>query len=281
MQVISDPEQMYAQSQQWHQQGDSIAVVPTMGHLHAGHLSLIEIAKTKAKRIVVTIFVNPLQFDQAEDLARYPRSLDTDIDKLQTFNVDVVFTPQASDLYPEGLEAAPRIHIPQLEREFCGRFRPGHFAGVCTVIAKLFNLITPDFAVFGNKDYQQLLIIKQLVRMLNFKVAILAGDTQREPDGLALSSRNAHLNSEMRAMAPQLFQILSEIPTNFHVEQISALEESAKQKLEQAGFRCEYFAIRDANHLQAVQQNTTNIVVLAAVWLGSTRLIDNILFPRP
>ena len=281
MQVISDPEQIRAQTQQWHQQEESVAVVPTMGHLHAGHVSLIEIAKTRAKHIVVTIFVNPLQFDQADDLARYPRSLDADIDKLQNLNIDAVFTPQTSDLYPEGLDAAPRIHIPQLEQQFCGRFRPGHFAGVCTVVAKLFNLITPDVAVFGNKDYQQLLIIKQMVQALNFKVAILAGDTQREPDGLALSSRNTHLNTEQRALAPMLYQVLSEIPANFQFEQVSMLEESSMQRLEKAGFRCDYLAIRDADNLQAIGQNTTNIVVIVAAWLGSTRLIDNILFPRP
>ncbi len=281
MQVISNPEQMRAQTQQWHRQEDSVAVVPTMGQLHAGHLSLIEIAKTRAKRVVATIFVNPLQFDQAEDLARYPRDLDADLNKLQNLNIDAVFTPQTSDLYPEGLDAAPRIHIPLLEKEFCGRSRPGHFAGVCTVVAKLFNLIAPDIAVFGNKDYQQLLIIRQMVQSLNFKVTILSGDTQREPDGLALSSRNAHLNAEQRALAPQLYQILSEIPSKFQLEQIPALEKSSIQKLEQAGFRCDYFAMRDAAHLQAISLNTTNIVVLAAAWLGSTRLIDNLLFPRP
>lgn len=281
MQVISDPELIRAQTRQWRGQNQAIALVPTMGHLHAGHLSLVKLAQSRADRVVVTIFVNPLQFDQVEDLARYPRSLQSDLEQLHGLKVDAVFTPQASDLYPEGLEQAPRIHIPQLDQEFCGRYRPGHFAGVCTVVAKLFNLLSPDIAVFGRKDYQQLLIIKRMVATLNFDITIIAGDTQRESDGLAMSSRNSNLDSEKRALAPQLYQILKEIPAKYSDNQIDALETAYAQKLVQAGFTCEYLAIRDAEQLQTIDQNTTNIVVLVAVWLGATRLIDNILFPRP
>ena len=281
MQVISDPGQIRAQTQLWRQQKESIALVPTMGHLHAGHLSLIKLAQTRSVRVVVTIFVNPLQFDQAEDLDRYPRSLVSDLEQLKKSNVDIAFTPQVADLYPEGLEFAPRIQIPRLDQEFCGRFRPGHFAGVCTVVAKLFNLISPDIAVFGNKDYQQLLIIKQMVRTLNFNIEVIAGDTQREPDGLALSSRNSLLDPESRQRAPLLYQVLSEIAARFSPEQVAGLEASSVQQLERAGFECEYLAIRDADNLQRIGQNTTKIVVLAAARLGSTRLIDNILFPKP
>lgn len=281
MQVISDPGQIRAHTQQWRQQQEAIAIVPTMGHLHAGHLSLIELAQANAAHVVVTIFVNPLQFDQAEDLARYPRSLDSDLDQLKKLNVDAVFTPTESDLYPQGLALAPRIHIPQLDKEFCNQFRPGHFAGVCTIVAKLFNLVNPDIAVFGSKDYQQLLIIKRMAQMLDFNVEIIAAETQRETNGLALSSRNSHLSSEQRTQAPMLYQTLREIQKNFAVDQISKLEARAIKQLEKAEFRCEYLAIRDAGDLQIIGENTKNIVVLAAAWLGSTRLIDNILFPRP
>ena len=281
MQVISDLGQIRAQTQQWRQQQEAIAVVPTMGHLHSGHLSLIKLAQANARHVVATIFVNPLQFDQAEDLDRYPRSLDADLDQLEKLNVDAVFTPEESELYPQGLALAPRIHIPQLDEEFCGQFRPGHFAGVCTVVAKLFNLVNPDIAVFGSKDYQQLLIIKRMVQMLNFNLEIIAGETQREIDGLALSSRNSFLDTEMRARAPMLYQTLCKIRDKYSAEQISKLEAEAIKQLEQAKFRCEYLAIRDADNLQKIGENTNNIVVLAAAWLGSTRLIDNILFPRP
>ena len=280
MHVISQAEQIRAQVQQWHQQQNNVAIVPTMGHLHAGHLSLIKLAQKKAAHVIVTIFVNPLQFNQTEDLANYPRSLSADLKKLEELNVDAVFTPQESELYPEGLEQAPRIHMPQLDEEFCGQFRPGHFAGVCTVVAKLFNLISPDIAVFGSKDYQQFLIIKRMAQTLNFSIEVIAGDTQREADGLALSSRNSLLGTKQRSLAPKLYQELCKIPGEYTVNQISRLEESSIEHLNQSGFHCEYFAIRDAGNLQKIDNNTKNIVVLAAAWLGSTRLIDNILFPN-
>lgn len=280
MHVISQAEQIRAQVQQWHQQQNNVAIVPTMGHLHAGHLSLIELAQKKAAHVIATIFVNPLQFNQAEDLANYPRSLNADLKKLEKLNVDAVFTPQESDLYPEGLEQAPRIHIPQLGDEFCGQFRPDHFAGVCTVVAKLFNLISPDIAIFGSKDYQQFLIIKRMAQTLNFAIEVIAGDTQREADGLALSSRNSLLSTKERSLAPKLYQELCKIPNEYAADQIDKMEEASRQHLNHSGFQCEYFAIRDAGNLQKINRNTTNIVVLAAAWLGSTRLIDNVLFPN-
>ena len=281
MNVISELAQMRAQVNQWRKNNESIALVPTMGHLHAGHCSLIELAQTRAQHVVVTIFINPLQFNQKEDLERYPRTLSSDLKKLNTMKVDTIFTPADVDLYPQGTELAPRIHVPELSEIFCGEFRPGHFSGVCTIVAKLFNLVCPDIAVFGSKDYQQLLIIRRMTESLNFEINIVAGNTIREPDGLALSSRNALLTPEQRALAPHLYQTLLEIQQGFSISTIEPLENAAKKTLDSLGIQTEYVAIRDAENLRDITQATDNIVVLAAVWLGSVRLIDNILFPRP
>lgn len=280
MNVISDIEQIRAQVKQWRGKQNTIALVPTMGHLHAGHLSLITLAQSRTQRVIVTIFINPLQFNDAEDLAHYPRSLTADLKQLQKLNVDVVFTPQETDIYPYGIEQCPRIHIPKLSEEFCGRYRPGHFAGVCTIVAKLFNIVTPDIAVFGKKDYQQLLLIKRMAQELNYTVEIIAGDTIREPDGLALSSRNIHLSQKHRAVAPKLYQTLQEISQDFAFDRLDQLEASSQQALSQFGFKCEYLAIRDAKDLSPIKKNTKMFVVLTAAWLGSTRLIDNLLFPQ-
>ena len=281
MNVISEITQLRTQVRLWREQQNSVALVPTMGHLHAGHLSLIEIAQSKVQRVVVTIFVNPLQFNQSEDFTQYPRTLATDLEKLQKMDVAVVFTPSDQELYPNGTDYVPRILIPQLSEEFCGKYRPGHFAGVCTIVSKLFNIVTPDYALFGSKDYQQLLIIKRLVQELNFNVEIIAAGTIREDDGLAMSSRNSLLNPQQRALAPKLYQTLQDIRQQFSFERINSLQQSALTELDELGFASEYLAIRDASNLRPVDQNTENIVVLVAAWLGSTRLIDNVLFPRP
>ena len=280
MNVISDIEQVRAQIKQWQKKQNTIALVPTMGHLHAGHLSLITLAQSQAQCVVVSIFVNPLQFNETDDFDHYPRSLTADLEQLQKLNVDIVFTPQESEIYPHGVEQSPNIHIPKLSEEFCGYYRPGHFEGVCTIVAKLFNIVTPDIAIFGKKDYQQLLLIERLTQELNFTVKILAGDTVRETDGLALSSRNVHLSKNHRAVAPRLYQTLQEISQNFTIDQVEQLEKSSLNTLNQIGFRCEYLAIRDASNLSQINNNTKNIVVLAAAWLGSTRLIDNLLFTQ-
>ena len=280
MNVISELELMRAQIKRWRTGSDKIALVPTMGHLHAGHAELIKIAQSKAQHVVVTIFINPLQFNQSEDFVHYPRTLSADLEQLKRMNVDIVFTPQDTEMYPNGIEAAPRIQVPQLSEEFCGQYRPGHFTGVCTIIAKLFNIITPDYAIFGSKDYQQLLIIKCMAQDLNFEVEIVAADTVRESDGLALSSRNSNLNPQERALAPRLYQTLQNIRQQFLPEHTDQLEQSFSTELNKLGFRSEYLAIRDARNLHKIDQNTINIVVLAAAWLGSTRLIDNIQFRR-
>lgn len=278
MQVVSQISELRPIIQQW-KQTKNIALVPTMGHLHAGHMSLIDIARSSAVKTVVTIFVNPLQFNQTSDLTNYPRTLEADLQKLAAAKVDLVFTPSVDELYPQGLALAPQIEIPELGNEFCGQYRPGHFAGVCTVVTKLFNLIEPDIAVFGEKDYQQLLIIKQLSHDLNFPVEIKSGPTIRESDGLALSSRNASLTTDERRAAPQLYTTLCALQSDYSIDLLEERLDHAKTCLARAGLRPEYLAMRDAENLQNITQATDSIVVLGSAWIGKTRLIDNLRFP--
>lgn len=280
MHVVTESAQLRSIVKQWRLKQNKIALVPTMGHLHAGHMSLVEIAQANAQKTIATIFVNPLQFNQAKDLAKYPRTLDVDLQRLAAVKVDLVFTPSTEELYPQGDHLAPRIEIPKLGDEFCGLYRPGHFAGVCTVVAKLFNLCSPHIAVFGEKDYQQLLIIQQLVRDLNFDIKIYAGATIREADGLALSSRNALLSNQERSCAAQLYAVLLTIKNNYSTDKIAELENNAKATLIEAGLRPEYLAIRDAENLLNITQVTENIIILGSAWLGDTRLIDNLRFSR-
>ena len=278
MKTIDTSVQMRTQVQIWKSSQKQIALVPTMGNLHAGHLSLVEQAKSLADYVIVSIFVNALQFNQKKDFENYPRTLSQDLQKLEELQVDAAFTPNQQDLYPNGLELAPRIQIPKLADEFCGKYRPGHFEGVCTVVAKLFNATLPDIAVFGKKDFQQLLIIKRLTEELNFDIEIIPGEIVREDDGLAMSSRNSHLSPEERTLAPTIFATLSEVANSFRLECSQKIESEAKFNLDKQGLRVEYLNIRDADNLQEISQNTKNYVVLTAAWLGDTRLIDNIVF---
>jgi pantoate--beta-alanine ligase len=257
--------------------GRSVACVPTMGDLHAGHGALIERARAAADVVVVTIFVNPMQFDRKSDYEQYARHLDADRQFCDARNVDIVFAPSAEEMYPE--PAATLVEAPDLARHLCGAFRPGHFRGVATVVAKLFNIIQPDTAYFGEKDAQQLAIIRQMVRDLNFAVEIVSVPTVREPDGLALSSRNRRLTPEQRGVAAILFRALAEgqrsiaggerraanvIATALHILQ------------REAGIRVEYLEIVDPR-MQPVDSISGDVRLAAAVWLGSTRLIDNLL----
>ncbi|MDG1249945.1 MAG: pantoate--beta-alanine ligase [Gammaproteobacteria bacterium] len=282
MNIIEHPRPLRAQTRQWRRNQKSIALVPTMGHLHDGHLALVEHAKTQADHVIVSIFVNPLQFDNATDLKSYPSSIASDLQQLSSLGVDAIFKPTVDLLYPLGLELAPKIHIPLLGDEFCGAHRPRHFDGVATIVSKLFNLIEPDIAVFGRKDYQQLLIIQRLVSELNFNIQIKALDTVRTGDGLALSSRNAHLSTEERELACMLYATLKDVAEQAEQHQLTdnlpALLDQAITRLSQASFKVEYLDLRDANDLQAIQAGTTQAIVLAAVQLGKVRLIDNILF---
>lgn len=258
-------------------QGESVALVPTMGNLHAGHISLIRQARKLADRVVVSIFVNPAQFDRDEDLAAYPRTLEADIAQLEKARVDVLFAPDVNEIYRPG-QASTRIHVAGLSEILEGEARPGHFDGVATIVAKLFNLVQPDVALFGEKDFQQLLIIRRMAEDLDFPVAVLGMPTVREDDGLAMSSRNGYLNEEERARAPTLFNALRAIEENIRSgsKDYARLEQEALSAIEAAGLRPDYVTIRCADNLDVPSEDDENLVVLAAAWLGKARLIDNI-----
>jgi len=253
------------------------ALVPTMGNLHAGHVSLIELAKRHGQPVVASIFVNPLQFGAGEDFERYPRTLVADCEKLAAAGCDFVFAPDVAEMYP-----VPQTFTVQppdsLASDLCGAFRPGHFSGVATVVLKLFNLVQPRVAVFGSKDFQQLFVIRELVRQFNLLIDIVAGATLREADGLALSSRNAYLGASERIQAPALQRELVAIVAAITAGErdFEALTAAAGRHLKMAGWRVDYVALRDAATLQPPTPESTRLVVLGAAWLGKTRLIDNI-----
>ncbi|MEM7303968.1 MAG: pantoate--beta-alanine ligase [Pseudomonadota bacterium] len=275
---FSTSEQMNAQAQTWKNNQLTIALVPTMGNLHAGHLSLISQAKAMADQVIVSIYVNALQFNQDQDFNSYPRTLAEDIKQLEALEIDALFAPSEDDLYPNGIDLAPRIYMPGLADEFCGKYRPGHFEGVCTVVTKLFNVTTPDIAIFGKKDYQQLLIIKRLTEELKLAIDIQEGETVREQDGLAMSSRNNHLTAEQRSRAARLYTTLCWAAEEYQYDRIREIEAQARNNLEKHGFRIDYLNFSDADNLQPITQTTNKYVVLAAAWLDKTRLIDNIVF---
>ena len=265
-----------AQVAKWRQAGEPIALVPTMGALHAGHLSLIAVAKDHAKHVVASIFVNPAQFGPKEDFKRYPRDEAGDVEKLAEAGVELVFIPDTTEIYPAGF--ATKVSLPSLTEDLCGAARPNHFDGVATVVTKLLLQCAPDVAVFGEKDYQQLLVIKQLVRDLNIPVQIVAGPIVREPDGLALSSRNGYLSPAERKTAPILYQVLSEAGAALaNGEGCDAASSAGRFKLESKGFRVDYVAIRDPETLAPLSGPIMRPArVMGAVHLGTTRLIDNV-----
>jgi pantoate--beta-alanine ligase len=264
----------------WRKAGESIALVPTMGALHEGHLSLIALAKAKAERVVVSIFVNPTQFGPREDFKAYPRDEAGDLEKLGAAGVDIVFAPEAAEMYPEGFKT--QLKIGDLTEGLCGASRPNHFNGVATVVAKLLMQCGPDVAIFGEKDYQQLLVIKQLVRDLNIPVEIIGAPIVREVDGLALSSRNVYLSPEQRKIAPLLHQTIAGVAAD--LAQGRGCDDAvvaARFKLDAAGFRVDYVAVRDPDTLQPLSGPVKRARVLAAAYLGKTRLIDNVPMPVP
>lgn len=279
MQEISTTEALREQLTEWRHSGDHIALVPTMGNLHEGHLSLVNLARKHAERVVVSIFVNPTQFSDGEDYEEYPRSLETDKRKLKRLNTDLLFAPDVETMYPFGIDNATSVTVPVLTEEFCGAFRPGHFEGVTTVVSRLFSLVQPDVAVFGQKDYQQQLVIRRLVEDLSLPIEIIRGPTQREEDGLALSSRNQYLSEEERKTAPKLFAILSQIGDEVESgkRNYDELEERALNELKNLGFDPEYVSIRRAENLEAPNRDSDQLVILGAAWLGQARLIDNVL----
>lgn len=262
---------------EWRKTAGKVAFVPTMGNLHEGHLALVREAKKRADNVVVSIFVNRLQFGQGEDFDKYPRTLQQDADKLAGEGVAVVFAPDEKELYPN-VEQRFNVEPPHLQNELCGKFRPGHFRGVATVVTKLFNIVQPDTACFGKKDYQQLVIIKGFVEDLNFNIEIVPVDTGRASDGLALSSRNQYLSEAERAEAPRLYQELQNIAAALKNGNLdyAQLEAECIRRLTDAGWVVDYVEIRHAQSLAVAHVGDKELVVLAAARLGTTRLIDNL-----
>ena len=262
----------------------NIAFVPTMGNLHDGHIALISLAKQHGDCVVASIFVNPLQFGPNEDLANYPRTLEADCKKLTDAGADIVFIPNVQEMYPdfdgEHLNQTMTITPPPIAAELCGASRPGHFSGVATVVMKLFNLVMPQIAIFGKKDFQQVFVIKELVRQFNLPIQIIAGDTVREASGLAMSSRNGYLTPAQKAEATQLYQCLVNIvhAVKQGNTRFTDLEQAASQTLTQQGWLVDYISVRAASTLKLATNQDNELVVLAAAKLGSTRLIDNIDF---
>ena len=256
----------------------SIAFVPTMGNLHAGHISLVELARQRGQCVVASIFVNPLQFGANEDLAHYPRTLEADLAMLQAVGADVVFTPTGGEMYP--VSQTITVEPPVTANELCGAARSGHFRGVATVVLKLFNMVQPQVAVFGKKDFQQLFIIREMVVQLNLPIEIIAGETVREADGLAMSSRNGYLSTTERTEAPRLYLALQQMVQKIQggEQDFSAIETQALQSLTQRGWAVDYISVRSSLTLTPAAAEDRNLVVLGAAWQGLTRLIDNIEF---
>jgi len=261
-------------------QGRRIGFVPTMGNLHAGHLGLVEAARQAADIVVVSIFVNPMQFGPNEDLDTYPRTPEADLAALEGLDVDVVYLPPVEDIYPEGLESQTRVIVPGLSDILEGASRPGFFTGVATVVNRLLNLVQPDVAWFGRKDYQQLLVIRKMVRDLAMPVEIREVATVREADGLAMSSRNNYLDDDQRARAATLYRALRRVVQQYEQGggNRTGLEADARQELIEAGFRPDYIEVRRSIDLGVPGPEDVDLVVLGAAWLGDTRLIDNLPF---
>ena len=271
-----------ARVRSWRREGRRVAFVPTMGNLHAGHVSLIEAARRHGERFVASIFVNPMQFGPNEDFAHYPRTPREDERMLAAAGCNLMFTPEVSEIYPHGSERATRVEVPALSRILDGEFRPGHFEGVTTVVAKLFHIVEPDVAVFGEKDFQQLTVIRRMVAELCMPVEIVGAPTVRDGDGLAMSSRNQYLTAAERALAPKIYQALQAAVARLRAADtdFAGIERAGFQALESAGFRPDYFAVRQAADLAAPVPASARLVVLTAARLGRARLIDNVQVAR-
>ncbi len=257
--------------------GHRVALVPTMGNLHSGHIHLINEAHRHGDVVVCSIFVNPMQFGKNEDLDAYPRTLEQDQQKLAAAQCTILFAPPVTEIYPLGLAQQTVVSVPKVSERYCGASRPGHFDGVATVVSKLFNLVQPDTALFGLKDYQQFRVITQMVSDLCFPVLLVGIETQRESSGLALSSRNGYLTADEKQRAAALYQTLQESSHRLQSgASIDSVEAMARAQLEQAGFRPDYFSVCDASTLEPAQAHDQDLVILAAAWMGKTRLIDNL-----
>ena len=278
MEIVECDDALKTQISQWRQQGLIIAFVPTMGNLHAGHLSLVKKAQQLADKVVVSIFVNPLQFNDTSDLSAYPRTLEADVEQLVGAQCDLLFTPSQQSVYPNGMEAQTIVLVPNMDDKLCGLHRPGHFDGVATIVLKLLNLVQADVAVFGEKDYQQLLLIKKMVVDLNLAIEIVGAPTSRESNGLAMSSRNQYLTDQQSLVAGELYNTMLSI-----VEQLvngnkdlSLLCEEAKDRLNHFGFEPEYVDIRRDEDLELASSDDKEIRIFIAARLGQARLIDNL-----
>ena len=278
MNVIQGKRELWEHLAEWRHENEHVAIVPTMGNLHAGHASLVEAARQHADRVVVSVFVNPTQFGEDEDYEEYPRTLERDTRRLRKIGADVLFVPDVETVYPFGIEQATVVSVPGLTEHFCGAFRPGHFDGVTTVVARLFALVRPHTAVFGQKDFQQQLVVRRMVEDLSLGIHIITAPTVREKDGLAMSSRNAYLTDDERQIAPLLYRTLEHTGTELQngKRNFEQLEVEASEALAEGGFRPEYVAIRRALDLSIPDRDNDELVVLAAAHLGKARLIDNV-----
>ena len=278
MLVVHKKQEIAEQVSEWRHHDDHVALVPTMGNLHAGHLALVELAREHAERVVVSIFVNPTQFGEGEDFEAYPRTLERDKRHLKKTSADLIFAPSIETVYPFGLEMATKVSVPGLTQNFCGAARPGHFDGVTTVVARLFAMVQPDVAVFGQKDYQQQLVLRHMATDMSLPISIITGNTVRDDDGLALSSRNSYLSDEERAIAPLLYESLTSVSSELQNgrRNFEDLEASAIARLSDSGFDVDYLSIRRAQNLEIPDRDCDDLVVLVAAKLGGTRLIDNV-----
>jgi pantoate--beta-alanine ligase len=277
MEIVSSLAQLRQQVKQWRQQGFIIGFVPTMGNLHAGHLSLVDKAQQHVDKVIVSIFVNPLQFNDQTDLKAYPRTIEADTAQLAETTCDLVFVPAVSTVYAEGLARQSKVTVPEIGDRLCGAHRPGHFDGVATVVTKLFNMVMPDVAIFGEKDFQQLLLIKKLVHDLNMPIEIIGAETHREPNGLAMSSRNQYLSTTEQTVAAEIVQTLLKIKQRLAKGEGEhrLICEEAKQAIELKGFEVDYLEICREVDLKPAQPEDKALRILMAAQLGPARLIDN------
>ncbi len=277
MKTIHHLQELRAEVRSMRAAGESVGLVPTMGNLHVGHLSLVEQLKGRADRIIATIFVNPMQFVEGEDFDTYPRTLEADALKLSEAGVDVLFAPQVDEMFSNDMAHESRVEVPALDNILCGEFRPGHFTGVATIVTKLFNMVQPDMAIFGEKDYQQLLVIRRMVADLCIPVEVLSAVTMRESDGLAMSSRNGYLDPEQREKATLIYQSLQQaaelLKQGLDYAQIEAM---GRKRLNDAGYETQYFSIRRSKDLAIPCDADKDLVIIVAAKLGGTRLIDNV-----
>ncbi len=279
MQTVTTIKDLRAIISGWRKAGERIAFAPTMGNLHQGHTTLIDEAKRYSDRVVASIFVNPLQFGRGEDFGSYPRTPEADSAALAEHGTDLLFMPVEAEMYPHGREDVTIVDVPGISETLCGESRPGHFRGVATVVAKLFNIVQPDVALFGLKDYQQVAVLRRMVRDLNFPIEIVGVPTVRDSDGLALSSRNGYLTADERRSAPLLYQTLRFVAEKLKAGErdFTAIEIEASQRLADGGFETDYMASRTQDDLNTPTGNERALIVLAAARLGKARLIDNLL----